>query len=654
MLPLALVIESIARLALVVALLFFWLPARLFEPHGDHGWDRAAAGAIRMACLLIFGGYLLIVTRLYELLSLLALFLAVAGWRFYRRSGPLGLERWRDRLERQMLLWLESLEARRLQIGLLPWARAQVTRLWGAYRPATVGSLALLGLAGVAAYLRFYDPVSHAAPAFSDAYVTLSWMKYAEERRLFADGLYPQGFHIVLSALRKLTTLPALLTLKFTGPLVSLFTVVTVMHFLLRITGREGPAIIGAAIYGTLRGWLPYTFDRQAATDAQEFAMAFLLPALWFAHRYLRGGRAGDLMTALCATAVILASHFGVSAFLAAGFAAVLLASLLQLGAPWRRALTLIGAGCAGGAVGLAPIALGYLLGRPVFGDTLAFIASPPTSGPPPFDLLAYTALTAAALGVAAAPWAREPDAAAGRRLVALLAAVALALYHAQRFGISSRALAARSGEFWSLAAAVAIPMAWVAVAEAVERISHRRLAPVWEVACALAIVAALWAAWPPRPATPYRMQSDEAILQYVRILREFAPTDWLLVSGPEGYALALSEGWHMHIADFVARFPPDQPLLLGGPGELDVENVFLFLEHPPLVAKIPEAQAQLPERERWTAGLQRWIERYGESFPNLSHWYSGPYVDVYRISRARSPEVEFRRLWGVPPPGGR
>jgi len=120
-----------------------------------------------------------------------------------------------------------------------------------------------------ASYLRFYDAIKNAGIALSDAYVTLAWTKYIEARQLFHDGLYPQGFVIVLSVIRKVASIDPLLVLKFIGPLNAVLIVVGLYYFASRSTRSPVAGLVAAFVYGVLPNTLPIEYQRQASTNSQ-------------------------------------------------------------------------------------------------------------------------------------------------------------------------------------------------------------------------------------------------------------------------------------------------------------------------------------------------------------------------------------------------
>lgn len=640
---------SLIRVVLAFLFLFAWLPGPLLGPTGDG--DRLEAfwsNYLRMTLVVILAVYLLAALRIYELMSLAAVMAGIWAVRAGRADGRQAMESRRSRLVKGVYAFLDNPQLRAGAVaGRFQAWLAQGHRFpGGRSRGLLTGCLAVAVLAG-SAYLRFRDALVHAAPGLSDAYVTLAWMKYVENRQLFHDGIYPHGFHIILSAVRKLAGVDPLFVLKYVGPLNGVLIVLSVYFILKKLTGRHLPAVAGAFAYGILAGELPMEFVRQAATNSQEFALALVLPSIWFGFAYLQSERPRHLFLACCGLAVMGLSHPLTAAFAAAGLGAAVLAAAGTGRLPFRR-LWRLAQGMGGAvAVAFAPMGLGLLMGKEFHGSSLEFATETSQLPIPPLTVPVVIGLLAgmAALVRAVILYGRGRQSTNGLQgaayLVGFLVAAATVIYQSQRFGLDSVAVTARSGEIMSLALAVAYGYLW--------HLLQPRGGPV----PAILVLAVLLYLRPPVPPEPYKMQSDESVEQYLRIARGYPPTEWLMVSGPEGYALVLGKGWHLQIEDFLERYPATRPLYRpggdqgdGGEG-LSVPHVFLFVDKEtfrrPVIAGAPPRADDRELMER----LQLWAETYGRDHGDLEVFYEGETLTVYHIQRDMTPEEHFRRVWG-------
>lgn len=645
-----LIYSSLIRIGLAFLLVFVWLPRWLFpQRKGEGPLDRLYANLVQMSFWSTLAVYLLAATRLYEVISLGAVYLVIYGIRLRNlypgerlHAALAGLVRTGyDLLDR--IVSLRLVVGRRLHRVVEGGSRA-LGEAFGRWLSA-LHSLAFLGVLAVSAYLRFADAVRHAAPALSDSYITLAWMKYIERRQLFHDGIYPQGFHIYLSILRKFSAVDPLLVLKYAGPFNGVLIVLSVYYLLSRLTGQKTPALVGAFAYGVLARDLPYGFIRQAATNSQEYALVFLLPTLWFGLRYLQGGDRRDACLTLQGLAVIGLSHAMVAFFAAAGILAVIGASVLSLSAPWRRLAHLIVGLLVAGLISAIPLGVGMVLGKSLHSSSAEFAAAKAVIPPPPWTGAILDGLILAALaGLYALVVVRHRSRRAGFLFVVLLLAGATALYQAPRLGVQSVVLAARSGELLALALCLAYGLFWH---------GEGRAGPLVAV-LAVASMAGVLLYRPPQPAEPYKMQWDEAVEQYLRIAYTHLPTDWLIVSNEEGYALVLGRGWHLTVSDFLARYSPSERLFgfRGRSGEQErllVSDIYIFYEKEPYPVPLDNPQVRETYRRRLEEGrrLRQWIEEYQATHNDMKLYYEGERLQVYTIHREKTKEELFRELWG-------
>ena len=654
----ALITESLLRLGLAYAGIFVLLPRLLFSQASGEGFlDSFWADLVRMVCLTQVAVYVLAALRLYEVISLSVLYALLMLWRFRRLHTPDEVLALRVRLAARALDIMDGLmhPVRHLRPAILQVASRLRWMPPGRAAPARVAEFLLLpAVMGYAAYLRYSDALTNAAPAMSDSYVTLAWMKYVENRQLFHDGIYPQGFHIVLSVLRKFSAIESLLTLKYTGPLNSCLTTLSCYHFTSRMSGNFFGGLVSAFAYGCLPSLMPYEFDRQAATNSQEFAMLFLLPAMWSIVRYLDSGSRRDLFVVFSAAAVVGLTHAMVALFAACAALAAVVGALFSGMLTWGKTLRLFKAGLGAAAVSAAPVVVGRLFGLAFHGSSAEFAAAQGVTAVPQLQVVQVMVLGA---GVTSALvrslFARTRFLRAGLLSSAFFIAGSVLVYEAPRFGVSSLALASRAQEMYAVAMAVSLGLA---ISLLVPSRSPCRgiLARAWSfmsrVGVVAVMVAALWY-YPQTPAHPYKMQSNESAEQYLRILRTNRPTDWLIVSDFEGYSIVFGRGWHLMTGDFIGKVDPEEDRLAiiedGRSTPIEVPWVYLFFEKTPYKPPIDAALPEFERKVRDMQGLSDWVSRYKARHGNLKVYYDGEGLTVYVIEQPVKEEDEFRRIWG-------
>ncbi len=653
------IVSSIVRIVLSFLVGYVALPAMLF---GRMRWDdeledfyaRVGLGVAFHVVVV----YVLAATKLYELPSLALTYLVVWAVRLRKTYPAARMREMRRRAATAAFDVFDGLvkvgdALRRYSATRLEALMGVLLRITADLPSVTLSSSSLLVLAQ-AVYLRFYDAVRNAAPSLSDAYVTLAWMKYINNRILFHDGVYPHGFHIFLSTISKISAASPLLVLKYAGPFDSLLIVLSIYFAGRSLSRRTTGGIAAALAYVALTRFLPYEYARQASTNSQEFALIFLLPCVVFALKYLQTSKRQYLLATVACLAVTGLTHAFVALFAAIGIAAASLASVLTGPRRLVRLPDLLKGGVIAGALSAAPLLAAAALGIGMHESSLAFALGAADSPPPPVTPFVLAAFVAALIGIAGSFFRRkDPLAVPGALAGLLLLLAAVILHQAPRLGLRWQALNLRSGEFAAVAMSVAYGLGWAYLLPypAGGRGLYPRFLRLVTAALTLAAVAAvpIWAK--PTPASPYKMQYNSWVEQYLRIASEYRPTEWLIVSDQEGYALAYGQGWHLMVGDFLDYVSPDRPELVydvpGGASAIEHPHVFIFHERVPYWVDHELVIKMIPERTEEERRLVEWVERYRAAHDNLSVFYEDKDIVVWVITQPREDRETFRRVWG-------
>lgn len=656
------IVSALARIILSFLFAYIALPAFLFgKMQWDDNFEDFYARVSLAVVLNVVVVYALAATKLYELFSLGLTYLLFWAFRLKRtyttaRMNELrsraattafdvfdGLVKVRDAARRQFTDQLEAF------LGFLFRISADF--------PSVLLSSSFLLIFALAAYLRFYDAVLNAAPALSDAYVTLAWTKHINNRILFHDGIYPQGFHICLSIISKLSAVNPLLVLKYAGPLSSMLIILSIYFAGLALSQRVTGGLVAALAYTVLTGFLPYEYVRQAATNSQEFALVFVLPCTVFALKYFQTQKKQYLLATAACLAVTGLTHFLITIFAVMGIASAVIASFIA--GPRRFALRnlvlLFKRAMIAGAISVLPLLIGMSLGIEMHASSLRFaVAASDWPCPPitPFTLAAFSAALLSVLGSFLRR--RDPLALPGALTGLLLLCGAVLLHQGPRFGLRSEALNARSGEFAAVAMSVAYGLGWAYLLPypTGPKLYQRFLRLLTATLTTVLVVGATIQA-KPVPPKPYKMQYNSWVDQYLRITQTHLPSEWLLVSDQEGYALAYGQGWHLMIGDFVDHVSADSPkLVYSGPdaaGTTDHPYVFIFHERVPYYVDHELVIKMIPQRMEEERRIVEWVERYRRSHDNLSVFYEDEDIVVWVIKQPRDKNETFKRIWGDP-----
>ncbi|HZG78490.1 MAG TPA: hypothetical protein VEZ72_21730, partial [Paenibacillus sp.] len=522
----------------------------------------------------------------------------------------------------------------------------------------------LLVVFGIAAYIRMHDAVTTAPPALSDGNVTLEWMKYIDDRVLFASGVYPQGFHITLDTIHKFASIDWLYVLKYMGPFNMLLVMLGMYLYVSRLSGSKASGVVAAAVFGLLGGQFGGPFDRQAATNSQEFGFVFVFPTLYFLHRFLKERRRDDLFVAGAGMAVTGMVHSLAYAYLGMGVALTLGWFLLAEGRRvWRSLVEVCAAGAASVAASLAPIGIGlYILGRDFHSSSVDYLTSEDNGEAPtaaagmiaalrPVDVAAIVGL--AVLAVALLLTARRFRQMSAYWVTFLLGAASFVLYQWGGVLTNSLVVATRAGELWALAVPVAIGMASHAAVSPAARGKLRQAVPL---VFATAGVAAMLAWHPPQPIETYKMTWNSNVEQYLRISSEFRPRTWLIVSKDDDYAVIFGSGFHLRSRELIEKYDPKKEhLTLFGETKPDKNvpnDIFLYVEKQ--VFRVEETNSIYPLKEpdyaryeQEAAQIEEWVQVHMEAGHPVEVYYEDEILKVYRLHREETRQEIMERIWG-------
>ncbi|TLS52045.1 hypothetical protein FE782_11785 [Paenibacillus antri] len=643
----------------------FWLllilvPKFIFSPSSSDKLERIVSNAMRMTFLYIVIAYVLVVTKLFEVLSILAViaFLILRSYvlpKHQRKRGDAMTElgaKFYDFLEiafRTKLGW-KYIRGRRVFTD----KRLQLPKTSFAAAAAAVLAIAVFGMSG---FVRLYDAFTSAAPSMSDGAVILAWSKYISMRELFHDGVYPQGMFIMMSYLQKFAAINAIYVLKYTGGLNTLLVVFGLYFSVSRLTGGRWAALAGAVVYG-LAGTALHggDWERQAATIPQEFALLFLLPTLYFFFRYFENGSRHALWAGAAGCAVMGLSHTIAFAYGGLGLGILMLLGLAAGEEGRRRFWTGAVAGIACVMVSIIPLAYGLLIGKSFHGSSSSFLAETAKIDPPSlngWDYVGLACIAALALWSLAAP--------RGERMVyrfATLFGFTCFLLYAYGGPVSqSVVLATRSESVWTVATCLAFGVVWHAVWKAVLSDEGRIAATVQVVLCA-SLVAGLGFANGLKPIIPYKMMWDSSAAQYVSIAKQHLPMTWVVYSQSEGYSLTYGTGVHDYIGTLIKDFDPRKFPLTRTEETMPDGNIAYHIyiieekqvyRHDPRLSIYNALAPEYERKEQEYRELRQWLALYQEYNGDLKTFYEDDVIKVHYIFRGTDQEANDELIWAKP-----
>jgi hypothetical protein len=504
--------------------------------------------------------------------------------------------------------------------------------------------ITLMIILGLSFYLRFYDAFVNAAPPLSDSYVTLAWMKYINNRDLFHDGIYPQGFHIYLASIFKFAAVDALYVLRYTGPL-NTFMIVSGLYVVIRkLTNSAIGGLTAAWLYGIVWVIFPlYSTDRQAATNSQEFAFVFIYPAVYFLMKFLRTEKKEDLLVGLISTAIIGLVHSLGYALIGLLIGIMVFSSAITLKKRGKAIKQILVGVILTGVLSVLPLGIGYLLGKNLNASSAQYLVSHKDT----YHFAYLNKMDYVALGFLFLLLILQFRKKLSREerflgIFTILSGVSVfTLYYAGGVLTHSTMIETRSLDLWGLI----IPFCVGISISFLFNMFKGKWKSFIHVFAMTGILAATLI-YRPSPIIPYKLEYNENIEQYLRISKEYLPETWMMVSQDEGYDVALGTGFHMHLGDFLKTYNPKaQTLTKFGDSTPDKNippHIFVFQEKK--VFEVSKTNSVYPilapkykQRALEYKQLTNWMNIHKEAGNNVKIFYQNEHIIVYQLDIPRN-----------------
>lgn len=650
----------IGHYAFAIWFLFIWYPKFIFSKENNDWFIQLFSNSLRIVGFYIIVGYLLVGLKLFEVLAILALLIFILFRKYFLpNSGEMKL----DALAAFNARFYDLIETTyRLKLS---WKKIRYKTLLVDKRESTDFSintlfpkLFILSVFIIIFYVRFYDAWASAAPSMSDGAVTLAWLKYINERVLFQDGIYPQGLYIILAYLQKFAAIDAMYIVKYTGPVDGTLIVVGIYFFVSRLTGNRVAAIVAAAVYG-LGGESLFGHDwfRQSATNAQEFALVFLLPTFYFFICFFRSGNKNNYWTGTIGCMVIGFIHSVIFAYVGLGLGIMMFLALVIGDERKRKFWMGLVAGIGSVLVSsLIPLGTGLLLGRKFHSSSAEFALQKvdvtfPLLGF--WDILGIVSLFV--VGIAGIKVKTETDQWT-YRFVFLFGLVCFLIYYFAGTLTQNAVLSSRTGLPWMLSICILLGFFWNVVISWVPRKDNAKR---WiEIVLCSVLIISIVIETRLQPIIPYKMVWDSVAEQHLRIAEQNVPSTWVIFSQSEGYSMVLVNGFHQYISTLINDYDPNGfPLTKRGGSAPDPNvsyHIYIFEEKEVYrVDKKYDIYTSLePEYERREieyAKLRDWLKVYQSHNGDLQTFYEDQYVKVHYIHRKVDGEAGNEAVWGKP-----
>ncbi|OQB15151.1 MAG: hypothetical protein BWY15_00521 [Firmicutes bacterium ADurb.Bin193] len=622
-------------------LLFFVVPRIIFVYNEGEGAKNAVSNYIRLVFWLIVSGYVTVALKLFEFLTVAAVMLVFGAYKYNKKRISQG-DISRDLKDDVNILLINHVErVERIQGKLLLWWEKRVNAFhrvlsvcFGDIGTATGVILFVIVFAYIG-YLSLYESFFRLSPAEFDGYATLIRTKHIGQRILFADGIYPQGFYILLSVLQKFAQTDHLFIVNFAGPINALLIGLGIAFFVSRTGSGKAGGIFAALIFGWLGCFSDITAPLRIVPSPLQMSIVLAFPVLYFLYEYMCHCRKEDLITLFLGTAAAGFVHPMGFAFIIAGAVTLAISSFLRdIKGNFIRVLRLAAIIASAGIIASLPVFLGLLYGKEFDIIALQTLFSPDSkagAGIPFIRTIDYIAFCALGLLlINAAMVVKDKNEFTAKIWIVLFGCGGFSAYYFSPL-LMNGYLTNAAALLWLLLIPVVLVSAASAVVKAFGRLVKMKRLEYIVLAVSIGAVAAVF---PVSPLTAKRYMPEYLPKQYISITKTFRPTRWMMVSRREGAALAYGKGYHMTIDEFVTRYNPYSERLTDRGGLFSKNNstqdTLIFYEND--------------NDEQYD--IARWLEEFKETHSNIWLYYKENGLEVWRINQQPGREDVMNGIW--------
>ncbi len=645
------------RYIMAFVFLFVIVPRLILTGYKKISFENIVSCYIRIVFFYILTGYLLVALKLYEVLAILLVLLALYIRKYVSENNIANFLELLSVVQLKILNYADGLNS---PLNALKKTYSKILKgihtlfsLITSTPQAIVNNLLLTAVVAYSAWLRFYDAMLNAAPAMSDAYVTLAWMKYIDRRILFHDEIYPQGFHIYLSFIQKFSTIDPLYVLRYTGPLNGVLIALGLYFTISGLTKNKTAGIISAFLYGVCGNFMTLEWARQASTNSQEFAFVFILPSLYFLYKYIKENKKSDLITAGIGITITGLVHTLAFMLCGIGMGVILFIVLTEKNKinRWNTGLKIIITGILSVLISMTPIGLGLLLKKRANESAANYLASTAN------DILSPTLITSDYIALFAISviflfvlfnlfkWNKLSM----EKFILLFSISTFTLHYMGGPITKSIMVSSRSGELWAIVSAASIGTGFYILTRIFK---HAKNSSLIISLAGFAAVAFVVFSINPQHIAPYKMEWNSTVEQYLSISKNFRPTNWTIVSSQyESYDLALGKGYHNYVDSLLEKIDPEKdPKDSFG---IDYgEDIFIYYEK--VIFQLPQSnhiydllEEDYERRKLEREQLEQWIADYKKNNDNMTVYYEDEVLKVYHIKIKMDEEEKNKRIWG-------
>jgi hypothetical protein len=607
-----------------------------------------------MTFWIVIFGYITILLKLYEFITFFIIIAIFISYKYYKNhisSGNIETDI-KDDIQILVINHVDNIE--RIENKFFKYIKNRVSIITSNLSMyfGDIGDVLIFIILCIVflycGYLYFYDSLTSVAPAANESYLSLVWMKHLGNRTLFFDNIYPQGFYIAIETLQKIFQIDHIYIINFTGALNSLLTLFGIYYFVSRLSKNKFSGITAVIIYGILGNQFIGLSALQNVASPNQFAFMFLYPILYFFYEYTHKSRQDEFFVALLGSALIGLVHPLAFVCLATGLLTLCLANFLRdIKNSFSITLNAFIIMLISAVIAAIPIGIGLLFGKTFSSFALNLIFETDYYiKMPDIRQIDYLGLASLFIIFISAIFSIKNKSIFIKKIWIFLFGTLSFLFYFYAGSLTySKYIDQGANTLWGLIIPIIISFAILALFNILKLVFRFKY---FEHFIYIIIIGTMLYYLQQSPIISEKLDYNNSVKQYLKITKAFRPTQWMMVSYQEGYSLALGNGFHMSISEFIDRYDPNSEKLYDVNDdfkELETEDIFIFYQKNVFYNKLI-SQDEYMLRSNTNPRILEWLNKYKESHNNISLFYSDENIEIWQIHQQPDKEKIRTRIW--------
>ncbi len=542
-------------------------------------------------------------------------------------------------------------------------------------------NICLLFILVVTVYTRFKHSIIHLYFGASDSYVHLTLVKFLGNNKIYAPeiakfdtvtaGVYPAGFHAIISALSKTFIMDPYYIMRFIGPLTGVLIVLSIMYILVKNT-KSTFVIVTSLIFYVIYSGLPSDIWRQISPLPQEYATIFFLPGIYFICEFLKTKNTKLLILSGECLALTILIHPYVFILQSIAYLVVVILNLKAMIRKFIDVMLVMGSAV---ILGLLPLGIGYFILNIPLNGSFGYAknaASIKITSPIRITSLLdvennLTLIVFLILTIILLTYLIKEISVNNKKHYFYFGYLAITillyiLYRAEKFGLPILMDVNRIGIFLSILIPVVIGLAICLIKDKVNinvsyKERYRRISFVILVTFIISIY--LTGTYIKSP-IGMQYEYDQNVEVYLKIKNEYPPLNWTIISTQEHYNYVEDYGRHTQIWEFTKaineksdsfKFTTDYIFLVVEKKSLfsgeDVNMEYSLMPFPKEPPNLSDYYKDKTSRQIIQSKAYFWAEEALNNHNNTEIYYENSNIKVYKITQNGSNPINLLKWEG-------